>query len=98
MEFGLEDVERFDEAVLADRLLYLRKGCVHEVFSRLMLEEQAGQPVTRWDLAFDRDFLLSLYQRHNAQVRTHFRHRAEALLDLDRRRRRTPGGCCSSLG
>ncbi|GGG63043.1 hypothetical protein GCM10011415_06810 [Salipiger pallidus] len=35
-QFGLEDVQRSNQAVFADLLLYLRKGYVHEVFLRLL--------------------------------------------------------------
>lgn len=82
-EFGLEDAERFSEATFRGKNLYLAKGYVHSLFGRLLTETLDGQPVTRWDLAFDRDRLRQIYQRRNAEIIAYFAHRPDDLLVID---------------
>lgn len=82
-EFGLEDVEIFSEDVFRDKTLYLKKGYVHSVFENLLIEHRGGQAVVRWDLAFDRDFLIDLYLRRNSEVIRYFSDRPDDLLVLD---------------
>lgn len=82
-EYGLEDVDRFDEATFRDRNLYLRAGYVHRVLRPLLTEARAGEAVVRWDLAFDRDFLIHRYRERNAEIRSHFHRRPADLLELD---------------
>ena len=82
-EFGLGTVEDFSEEVFRDKALYLKRGYVHSQLQRLLVEHVAGQPVLRWDLAFDRDFLMALYTRRNSEIRAHFAQRPNALLEIE---------------
>lgn len=82
-EFGLEDVAVFSEEVFRDKTLYLKQGYVHSVFENLLIEHRAGQSFVRWDLAFDRDFLMDLYLRRNSEVIRYFSGRPDDLLVLD---------------
>ncbi|MCR9127556.1 MAG: hypothetical protein NXH82_15740 [Rhodobacteraceae bacterium] len=82
-EFGLEDAQHFDETTFRDKTLYLERGYVHRVLRLLLLETGSGQPVTRWDMAFDRDFLIERYLRRNAEVQAYFARRPDDFLALD---------------
>lgn len=97
-EFGLEDVETFDEATFAGKTLYLEPGYVHRVLRPLLTEAQGGVPVTRWDLAFDRDFLIERYQTRNAEVRAYFAARPDDLLVLDPAEETDTGRLLAFLG
>lgn len=82
-EFGLEDESTFSEASFLGKTQYLHLNYVHSLLRRMLVEEQMGQPVVRWDLAFDRDFLISVYQRRNAEIRSYFEQRKDDFLELD---------------
>ncbi len=82
-ELGLDASQPLTEDSVAGKSLYLQPGYIHAVWRRLLVEEQAGQPVIRWDLALDRDFLIDRYQSRNAAIRAHFRDRPQSLLELD---------------
>ena len=81
--FGLEDVAHVTEETFRGKALYLKPGYVHGVMRRLLQEPVGGETRTRWDLAFDRDFLIDRYLRRNAAIKAHFAHRPDDLLVLD---------------
>lgn len=82
-EFGLEGHETFSEASFLDKTQYLERNYVHRLLRRLLVQEQEGKPVVRWDLAFDRDFLIAAYQRRNAEIRSYFAQRPDDFLEID---------------
>lgn len=81
--FGLQGDETLTEDSFHGKVQYLERGYVHRVMRRLLIESHAGQPVVRWDLAFDRDFLIDIYQRRNAEIRSYFKQRPGDLMELD---------------
>lgn len=97
-EFGLEGDTAFSEASFLDKTQYLEKNYVHKLMRRLLVEEQAGQPVVRWDLAFDPDFLMARYQHRNASIRSYFAGRPDDLLELDPSREKDTGRLLTFLG
>ncbi|MGB3407799.1 MAG: sulfotransferase [Jannaschia sp.] len=97
-EFGLENVDRFDEQTFADKALYLEAGYVHRILRPLLTETHGGEPTTRWDLAFDQDFLMDRYQRRNAEIRAYFARRPQDLLVLDPSQEADTGSLLAFLG
>lgn len=81
--FGLEHISEFTEQVFRDQTLYLKPGYIHSSLQSLLIEHQGGKPVVRWDLAFDREFLMALYLRRNSEIRAYFSQRPNDLLELD---------------
>lgn len=82
-EFGLEDEHDLSEASFLGKTQYLEKNYVHRIMRRLLVEDVAGAPVIRWDLAFDPDFLVAAYQKRNAEVLSYFAARPDDLFVLD---------------
>lgn len=81
--FDLEHISEFSEEVFRDQTLYLKSGYIHSLFQSLLIEHQGGKPIVRWDLAFDRDFLMALYLRRNSEIRAYFSRRPNDLLEFD---------------
>ncbi|MEM6891641.1 MAG: sulfotransferase, partial [Pseudomonadota bacterium] len=81
--FDLETVEKTDEKTFLGKSLYLKSGYAHRVMRRLLQESFAGETRVRWDLAFDKDFLIDRYQRRDAAVKAYFAQRPNDLLVLD---------------
>jgi hypothetical protein len=44
---------------------------------------ERGEPVKRWDLLFDRDHYIALYEQRNQEIRDHFKARPHQLLEID---------------
>lgn len=81
--FDLETVEKTDEETFLARSLYLKPGYAHRIMRRLLQESVAGETRVRWDLAFDKDFLIDRYQRRNAAIKSYFAQRPNDLLVID---------------
>ncbi|EAU47027.1 sulfotransferase [Salipiger bermudensis] len=82
-EFEVPVEEAPSEVMFRDRNLYLEKGYVYDVLRRLLTVYEDGKSVTRWDLAFDRDFLKEIYTRRNAEIISYFDSRPDDLLVID---------------
>ncbi len=96
--FDLENVEKTDEATFLGKSLYLKPGYMHRVMRRLLQERVAGEIRVRWDLAFDKDFLIERYQSRNAAIKAYFAQRPDDLLVVDPREEEDTGRLLGFLG
>ncbi|MGH1421199.1 MAG: sulfotransferase [Hyphomonas sp.] len=97
-EFDLEDETTFSEASFLGKTQYLHRDYVHKLMRRLLVEEQEGHAVVRWDMAFDRDFLIAAYQRRNAEIRSYFAQRPNDFFELDPSKEADTGRLLGFLG
>lgn len=81
--FGLDSLENLTEQDVYHRFKYLFDGYVHISKRHFLTMVQNGQPTTRWDLLYNKDYYISRYLQRNEEIKIYFRDRPKDLLVLD---------------
>lgn len=95
--FKLSDLKNLTEHDVYQKFVYLYPGYSHENIAIFLMTFTGGKAEIRWDLLYDKDYYIAMYETRNTEIKRYFANAAGKLLVIDVTKERDTSRLCEFL-